>query len=144
LPPKAFTKKHNSGSVYSSKSKSPPHKTSSAMSTLQRYYGLLPQKSDPLKEQCTEMSLFSEAAFTKFFNKSSSEQNGIKREVYSRRSKKSDADLPYDSATPEIGQSRQYLMRNATSEDSLTHPLLVNGFNFVRKSASASGLRLRF
>lgn len=105
------------------------------MSTLQRYYGLLPQKSDPLKEQCTEMTLFSEAAFT---------TNSNKREVYSRRAKKSDADLPCDSATPEMGESRRCFMRNTASEDSLTHPLLVNGFNFVRKSASASGLRLRF
>jgi hypothetical protein len=102
LPPKAFTKKHTSGSVYSPKSKSPPDKTSSAMSTLQRYYGLLPQKANPLKEQCTELALFSETTFTTNSDKSIGDQSRNKREVHCRRSKKSDVDLPYDSATPEI------------------------------------------
>ncbi|XP_078162274.1 uncharacterized protein LOC144557561 [Carex rostrata] len=136
LPPKAFRKKPNSSSVYSPKTKSPPHKTSSAMSTLQRYYGLLPPKSDPLIEQCTEMALFGEATFTTNSNKSS--------EMYSRWSKKSDNDPSYDLTTPEMGESKGSFLRNTASENFLTHPLLVDGFNFVRRSASASGLRLRF
>jgi LysM repeat protein len=144
LPPKAFRKKPNSSSVYSLKSKSPPHKTSSAMSTLQRYYGLLPHKPDPSKEQCTEMALFSEATFTTNSNKSSGDQNWTTQEMYSRWSKKSDNDPSYDLTTPEMGESKRSFLHNTTSENLLTHPLLVDGFNFVRRSASASGLRLRF
>ena len=106
------------------------------MSTLQRYYGLLPPKSDPLIEQCTEMALFGEATFTTNSNKSS--------EMYSRWSKKSDNDPSYDLTTPEMGESKGSFLRNTASENLLTHPLLVDGFNFVRRSASASGLRLRF